>query len=82
MQNAERDYSLLGQRKYIHARLNSNPIAHHNKPYPNPVTQGARMENFYGRSYRKTVHIRFSAGLVYCSRVLHSENYTRPTSAG
>ena len=35
MLNAEHDYSLLGQQKYIHARINPNPIANH-KPYPNP----------------------------------------------
>ena len=41
MLNAERDYSLPDQRKYIYARMNpnSNPIANH-KPYPNPkITQ-------------------------------------------
>ena len=70
--NAERDYSLLGQRKYIHARLNPNPIANH-KPYPNPkITQRARMESFYGRDYRKVGDIRFTADLVYCSPVLPS----------
>ena len=32
MLNGERDYSLLGQRKYLHARINPNPIpiANHN----------------------------------------------------
>ena len=63
LQNSERDYSLLGQRKYIHARINPNPIANH-KPYPNPkITQRERMESFYGRDYRKVGDIRFSAGL-------------------
>ena len=33
MVNAEVDYSLLDQRKYIHAKINPNPIAN-NKPYP------------------------------------------------
>ena len=46
MLNAERDYSLLGQRNFIHARLNPNPIANH-KPYPNPkITQRARLKSF------------------------------------
>ena len=35
MLNAEHDYSLLGQQKYIHARINPNPIANP-KPYLNP----------------------------------------------
>ena len=71
-QNAEseRNYSLLGQRKYIHARLNLNPIANP-KPFPNPkITQRVRMESFYGLDYRKVGEIRFSADLVHCSRVL------------
>ena len=68
MLNAERDYSLLGHRKY--ARINPNPIANH-KPYPNPkITQRERMESFYGRNYKEVGNIRFSADLVYCSRVL------------
>ena len=47
MLNAERDYSLLGQRKYIYARMNPNPIANH-KPYPNPkITHCAQMESLY-----------------------------------
>ena len=72
MLNAERVCSLLGQRKYIHARINPNPIAN-DKPYSNPkITQQERMENFYGRDYRKVGDIRFSADLVYCSHVLHS----------
>ena len=31
LQNGERDYSLLGQQKYIHARINpnTNPMANH-----------------------------------------------------
>ena len=78
MQNAERDNSLLGQRKYIHAGLSPNPIANH-KPYPNPkITQRVRMESFYGCNYRKVGDIKFSADQVYCSRVLHSANCTRP----
>ena len=46
MRNAECDYSFLGQRKYIQARLNPNPIAN-DKPYPNAkATQRVRMESF------------------------------------
>ena len=43
LQNVERNYSLLGQRKYIHARLNPNPnpLANH-KPYPNPKILNVR----------------------------------------
>ena len=67
--NAERYYSLLGQRTYIHAKINPNPKANH-KPYPSyKITQLARMERFYGRNYRKVGDIRFSADLVYCSHV-------------
>ena len=73
LQNAERDNSLLGRRKYIHASLNpnqiANPIANPNpcpKPYFNPkITQSARMESFYDRD------LRFPADLVYCSCVLY-----------
>ena len=70
MRNAERDNSLLGQRKYIHARINPspNPIANY-KPYPK-VTQQERMKSFYGFDYRKVGDIRFSADLVYCSTVV------------
>ena len=75
MLNAERDYSLLGQRKYIHASVNPipNPMANP-KPYPNrKITQRASMERIYGLDYRKVVNIRFSpADIVYCSRVLYS----------
>ena len=49
--NAERDYSLLGQRKYIYARINpnTNPIANH-KPYTTTkITQREGMKSFYGR---------------------------------
>ena len=48
LQNAERDYNLLSQRKYIYARINPNPnsIANY-KPYPNPkISQRERMESF------------------------------------
>ena len=51
MLNAERDYSLLGQRKYIYARINpnTNPIANH-KPYTTTkITQREGMKSFYGR---------------------------------
>ena len=39
--------------------------------------QKERMKSFWGRDYRKLGDIGFSAGLVYCFRVLHSANYTR-----
>ena len=91
LQNAECRTRLqfLGQRKYIQARLkpNPNPIAKH-KPYFNPkITHCSRRESFYGLDYRKVGHLRFSADLAYCSRVLHSAfciqhsatDYTRPS---
>ena len=56
-------YSLLGQRKYIHARINPNPLANRH-PYPNPkITLRERMKSFYGRDYRIVGDIRFSADL-------------------
>ena len=71
MLNAERDYSILGQRKYIHAKLNPNPIANH-KPHPNAkITQYSRMESFYGLDYRKVGDTHFPADLVYCSSVVY-----------
>ena len=58
-QNAESDYSLLGQRKHIHASVSPNPIANP-KPYPNPkITRSARMKSFDGHDYGKVVNIRF-----------------------
>ena len=60
MLNVKRDYSLLGQRKYIHAKINPNPnsTANH-KFYPNPkITQREQMESCYGRDYRKVGDIR------------------------
>ena len=72
MLNAERDNSLLGQWKYIHARINPNPIANH-KLYPNhKITQRERMKSYYSRDYRKVGDILFSAGLVYYSTVQRS----------
>ena len=69
MLNVECNYSLLGQRKYIHASLNPNPITN-NKPYPKPkITQRERMESFYDRDYKKVGNIRYSADPVYYSRV-------------
>ena len=77
MLNAELDYSLLtvGQRKYIHARLNPNPIANH-KHYPiSKIAQCVQMESFYGCDYRKGIDICFSADLVHCSHVLQCESH-------
>ena len=76
MQNgAEQDYSLLGQRKYIRARINPNPNPIVNpKPYSNPkITPSARVECFYGRDYRKLSDILLSADLVLLPKAALSQ---------
>ena len=57
MLNAERDYNLLGQRKYINASLNPNLNLIANLTLK--LLKVRKLKVFYGRDYSKICDIRF-----------------------